>query len=109
MVYKLDLTDCHQLAELPANLEVPSLVLRNCTRLTALPEGLQTSFLDLDGCTSLSHWPDSANVVKGWVRARNCAALERLPSALGPVSSLDLRGCRRISSVPPETRDSFVD
>lgn len=98
--YKLNLTNCHHLAELPENLKVSTLVLTNCTSLTALPEGLQVNFLQLDGCTSLRHWPDSAQVVHGWVRARNCTELRQLPSKLGPLASLDLRNCRRITSVP---------
>src|SRR5882724_11642385 len=32
--FKLDLTDCHQLTELPANLKVSTLVLTNCSQLT---------------------------------------------------------------------------
>jgi hypothetical protein len=108
--FKLDLTDCYQLTELPANLKVSTLVLTNCTRLTNLPEGLQTNFLQLDGCTSLRHWPASAQVVHGWVRARGCSELERLSSNLGPLASLDLRNCRRIADVPPETQiRSWID
>ena len=100
--YKLNLTDCHDLTELPANLKVSTLMLTNCTGLTALPEGLQVDFLQLDGCTELRHWPDSAQVVHGWIRARGCTELAKLPSKLGPLASLDMRGCRRIASVPPD-------
>jgi hypothetical protein len=108
--FKLDLTDCYQLTELPANLKVSTLILTNCTRLTSLPEGLQTNFLQLDGCSSLRHWPASAQVVHGWVRARGCSELERLPSNLGPLASLDLRNCRRITDIPPETQiRSWID
>ena len=99
--YKLDLTDCAQLTDLPCSLHVSTLVLTNCSRLTRLPEGLEASFLQLDGCTALRDWPDSAQVTRGWVRARGCVALERLPAKLGPLASLDLRGCRRIVSLPP--------
>ncbi|MCI0541735.1 MAG: hypothetical protein L0Z50_41590 [Verrucomicrobiales bacterium] len=108
--YKLDLTDCHQLTGLPANLRVSTLVLANCGRLTGLPEGLQVNFLQLDGCAALRHWPHSARVVNGWVRARGCSALEQLPASLGPVASLDLRGCGRISSISPDTKVcSWID
>ena len=98
--YKLNLTDCNRLVELPANLEVSTLILTNCTRLTSLPEGLRVNFLQVDGCTALRHWPESAQVVSGWARARGCSLLEKLPSSLGPVASLDLRGCTRMSEVP---------
>jgi hypothetical protein len=108
--YKLNLTGCHQLTSLEPNLRVSTIVLTNCKRLAALPEGLRTNFLQLDGCTALSYWPESAQVVHGWVRARNCSDLEKLPSGLGPIASLDLRGCRRISSVPAETQiRSWID
>lgn len=108
--FKLDLTDCYQLTELPANLKVSTLILTNCTRLTNLPDGLHANFLQLDGCTSLRHWPANAQVVHGWVRARGCSELKRLPSSLGPLASLDLRNCRRIAEVPPDTRiQSWID
>jgi hypothetical protein len=108
--YRLDLTDCHQLAELPANLRVSTLVLTNCSQLTGLPEGLQVNFLQLDGCAALQHWPQSAQVAHGWVRARNCSALKKLPAGLGPLASLDLRGCRQIEAIPSGTSIcSWVD
>src|SRR6266536_4185390 len=98
--YRLDLSNCPDLVELPRGLTVSTLLLTNCRALSALPEGLESNFLQLDGCTSLCHWPEDAQVTCGWVRARGCAALERLPQRLGPLASLDLRDCRRITSVP---------
>jgi Domain of unknown function (DUF6745) len=108
--FKLDLTDCHQLAALPSNLKVSTLVLTNCTRLTSLPEGLQVNFLQLDGCSSLREWPESARVLHGWVRARGCSELRALPAQLGPLASLDLRNCPRISAVPTDVAvRSWID
>src|SRR5262249_44814964 len=98
--FRLDLTNCHELTSLPEGLRVSTLVLTNCTSLTALPERLEAHFLQLDGCTALRTWPESARVTCGWVRARGCTALERLPPRLGPLASLDLRGCRQITEVP---------
>jgi len=108
--YKLDLTNCRELTSLPAGLRVSALVLTNCVSLTALPEGLETNFLQLDGCTALRAWPDNIRVTCGWVRARGCTGLEGLPPVLGPMASLDLRGCRRIDSVPEGVRIlSWID
>lgn len=108
--FKLDLSNCPDLTELPANFEVSTLILTNCTGLTTLPEGLQVNFLQLDGCTSLQHWPESVQATHGWVRARGCAALEQLPSKLGPLTSLDLRNCRRIKAIPADVKiGSWVD
>ncbi|MDB6066899.1 MAG: hypothetical protein JWR26_3107 [Pedosphaera sp.] len=101
--YKLDLTDCVELTELPRNLKVSTLILTNCKKLASLPEGLQVNFLQLDGCISLRTWPDSASVTSGWVRAHGCSSLQNLPENLGPLASLDIRGCRRIKSIPPST------
>jgi hypothetical protein len=98
--FRLDLTDCTELVELPRNLTVSTLLLRNCVRLVSLPENLRVNFLVLDGCTSLRKWPASAQVSHGWARARGCTSLEKLPEQLGPLASLDLRGCRRIASIP---------
>jgi hypothetical protein len=99
--YKLNLSGCQKLTALPPNLTVSALILTNCTGLNALPEGLRANFLQLDGCTALRHWPESAQVTHGWARARGCSQLEKLPSRLGPLASLDLRGCSRIGTIPP--------
>ncbi len=108
--FKLDLTDCQQIAELPPDLAVNSLILTNCTRLESLPAGLRVNFLRLDGSTALRDWPEDAHVVHGSVRARGCTALRRIPASLGPLSSLDLRGCHRIDQLPPAIRiASWVD
>lgn len=108
--FRVNLTGCDQLRRLPANLTVSTLVLTNCRSLTSLPEELRVNFLQLDGCTALRFWPESAQVVNGWVRARDCGALERLPSQLGPLSSLDLRNCRRLQSVPAGVQvSSWID
>ncbi len=98
--YKLDLTDCSNLVELPPQLSVSTLILTNCHRLTGLPAGLQVHFLQLDGCTALEQWPETAQVSFGWVRARGCVRLESLPKQLGPLASLDLRGCRLLQRIP---------
>lgn len=99
--FKLNLTGCDQLRRLPDNLKVSTLVLTNCHSLTGLPEELRVNFLQLDGCTALRHWPDNIEIVNGWIRARDCGALEQLPTKLGPLTSLDLRNCRRLQTVPP--------
>ena len=108
--FKLDLTNCSELTALPRNLKVSSLVLTNCTRLTELPPGLQVNFLQLDGCTALREWPETAQVLHGWVRARGCSELRQLPSRLGPLASLDLRNCQRISAIPEAVQiRSWID
>ena len=104
--YKLDLTNCRKLRVLPPNFKVSTLILTNCTGLTALPENLEVNFLQLDGCTALRDWPENINVSCGWVRARGCTALKRLPAGLGPIASLDLRGCRQIESIPESAQIS---
>jgi len=98
---QLDLSDSPALENLPEGLDVPVLILRNCRSLRALPEGLRVSFLDVTGCTALCEWPASAQVEAGRVTARDCVSLQQLPAVLGPLSSLDLAGCRQIDHIPP--------
>jgi hypothetical protein len=98
--FKLDASNCTRLAALPPNFRVPVLNLRGCAALRALPEGLQVDYLDVQDCAALAEWPASAQVTIGTVNARNCRALRELPPALGPLTSLDLSGCERLSSVP---------
>lgn len=108
--FKLDLTGCAQLRSLPAALKSSTLILTNCVRFQALPDQLNTNFLQLDGCASLEHWPESAQVTRGWVRARGCSSLRQLPERLGSVTSLDLRDCRRIDRIPAGVRvRSWID
>jgi hypothetical protein len=98
--FKLVLNDCVDLTELPPQFSVPVLVMQNCVSVTALPEGLAVDYLDASGCTQLAHWPESAQVRIGTVRLAECASLRRLPMRLGPVTSLDLRGCRSLECIP---------
>lgn len=98
--FRLDLSQCTKLRELPQGLRTGSLVLSQCTRLEALPENLQVNFLNIEGCTALTTWPESATVRMGAVNASGCTSLQALPSTLGPLTNLDLRGCRRITSLP---------
>jgi hypothetical protein len=98
--FKLDATGCTELTELPDNLSVPVLVLRGCNRLPALPEGLRCDYLDVQDCGALAHWPASVQVTIGTVNARRCRSLTALPPTLGPISSLNLEGCERISTIP---------
>jgi len=102
--FKLNLSGCTVLKELPSGLRTGSLVLNGCTSLSALPEGLAVSFLNLDGCANLAHWPESAVVEIGSLRARGCTALPGLPQSLKNLTNLDLAGCRKISSLPDGLR-----
>ncbi|NJP06688.1 MAG: hypothetical protein HC837_14215 [Chloroflexaceae bacterium] len=98
--FRLDLSNCMQLATLGTGLKVGSLILRNCTALTALPEGLDVYFLDITGCTSLTDWPQEASIRIGRLTARGCIQLHRLPPWLTNVSQLDLRDCISLSELP---------
>lgn len=98
--FKLNLSGCTELKELPAGIRTGSLVLDGCSSLSALPEGLAVNFLNLDGCTKLASWPESAVVEIGSIRARGCAALPGLPNSLKNLTNLDLAGCRKISCLP---------
>lgn len=99
--FKLDLTGCTKLKELPRGLKAGSLVIAGCTSLAALPEDLEVSFLNAEGCVNLTHWPESAHVSCGAVNLIGCRSLKDLPASLGPVSTLNLRGCTQIRELPP--------
>ena len=99
--FKINLTGCAALKNLPRGLRTGSLVLRDCLALQALPEDLEVNFLTLDGCANLKDWPESAHVSIGSVSARDCVSLARLPATLQSLTNLDLRGCRRIATLPP--------
>ncbi len=108
--HKLDLSGAPHLTRLPSGLRVPVLWLRDCPSLEELPENLSADFLDASGCRSLRVWPESARVSVGSVTARECATLAELPAGLGPLSALDVRGCRRLKALPPDlVVSSWVD
>ena len=85
--FKLDASNCTQLAALPPDFRVPVLNLRGCAALRALPEGLQVDYLDMQDCVALAEWPASAQVTIGTVNARNCRTLRALPPGIGPLTS----------------------
>jgi hypothetical protein len=108
--YKLDLSGCVGLQELPAGLKVGTLTLAGCALLQSLPEGLDVCFLDISGCAGLRGWPAQASVRIGRLDARGCAGLTTLPSWLTQVAQLDLRGCERLTSLPDGLRvTSWLD
>jgi len=102
--FKLNLSNCPALMELPAGLKTGSLLLNGCTGLTSLPENLSVNFLSLDGCSNLTSWPETASVQIGSLRARQCAKLESLPSSLKNLTNLDLAGCTKIRRLPEGLR-----
>jgi hypothetical protein len=108
--YKLDLTACRNLEELPEGLKVGSLVLRGCTALRALPEGLDVYFLDLQGCAGLEGWPQRANIRIGRLNASGCARLTSLPPGLRSLAQLDVSNCPNLRELPAGLRvSSWVD
>ncbi|WP_406695655.1 DUF6745 domain-containing protein [Singulisphaera sp. Ch08] len=98
--YRLDLTNCTKLVELPPHLKVGSLVLRDCKTLATLPEGLDVSFLDLRGCERLSDWPAATTIRIGRLNMSGCRRLNRLPDGLGRVAQLDVSDCTALKSLP---------
>src|SRR5438067_2669016 len=98
--FRLNVSDCSQLASLPRGLKVGSLLLSRCTKLHSLPEEMDVNFLTIEGCTALTDWPESARVSIGSVNAAGCTNLRSLPSSLKKLANLDLRGCRNIKALP---------
>lgn len=102
--HRINLSGCERLVRLPAGLRTGTLDLSGCTSLRELPENLQAHFIILDGCRALETWPASAKVSLGRVSMRGCSRLTALPPELGPLSSLDLGGCRGITAIPDGVR-----
>lgn len=98
--FKIDLSQCSALKKLPHGLKVSVLGLRGCKQLAALPEDMEVDYLDIQDCAALAEWPESARVAIGSVNARNCPLLRSIPASLGPVTSLSLQGCRKITAIP---------
>ena len=100
--YKLDLRDNIHLRALPAGLRVPSLVLSGCTSLVELPEGLAVYFLDLAGCTYFERWPVQGSMSLGRLNLRGCERLTYLPPWIRDISQLDVSGCARLLELPDD-------
>ncbi len=108
--FRLDLSNCLVLSELPERLEAGSLVLSGCKNLKTLPERMNVSFLDISDCPQLSDWPTEGKIEAGRLRARNCVVLTSLPRWVRSISQLDLRGCSNISELPNWLRvSSWID
>lgn len=108
--FRLDLSGCTALENLPSGLKVGSLILNDCVALEALPEGLDVSFLDVSGCVSLHQWPHRANVRVGRLNARGCMRLTTLPPWITDVAQLDVSGCVELMELPADLRvHSWID
>jgi hypothetical protein len=115
VAYRLDLTGCRQLGQLPTGLRVGlpglrprtptggSLILRDCTALEFLPDGLDVCYLDVRGCTRLRGWPDGATGRVEVLLARGCSRLTALPDWLH-VSRLDITDCTSLRALPEGLR-----
>lgn len=109
VAHRIDLSRT-KLRRLPDRLKTGTLVMQDCSQLEALPKDLAVHFLVLDGCRALSVWPESARVSLGRISARGCAALQSIPSSLGPLASLDLSGCSALTMLPQGVRvSSWLD
>lgn len=110
VLFRLDLSNCVQLRQLPTGLKAGSLVLQGCKSLASLPEQLEVSFLDISGCAQLEVWPEVGRIEAGRLQARHCTGLSNLPSWMKSISQLDLRGCANITELPSWLRvSSWID
>ncbi len=108
--YRLDLSNCTRLEELPEGLTVGSLVLSGCTSLHTLPEGLDVSFLDLTGCINLTTFPARGSIRFGRLRTRGCLRLCALPDWLTRLAQLDISNCPKLTALPAHLQvTSFLD
>lgn len=98
----LNLTDCDELAELPAGLKVGTIESSGCRSLENLPEGLDVWFLNMAGCWNFRGWPRRANIRSGRLGLRGCTALTSLPAYLGPLAALDVRDCSNLRTLPDD-------
>lgn len=102
--YQLDLTNCRHLTELPPNLMVGALILHNCRRLRRLPDGLEVFHLDITDCRNLERFGKTGKIAVGRIDAENCQRLREIPAWVESVSTLNLRGCERITDLPEGLR-----
>ena len=98
--FRLDLTNCISLVDLPDGLKVGSLRLRGCTGLHRLPEGIEASFLDLRGCSGLEIWPDAATIRIGRLDLGGCRRLPAFPAGIGRLAQLDISDCTGLKELP---------
>lgn len=118
VAYRLDLSDCRELTDLPSSLRVGldglprgaptsgSLILRNCTSLEFLPDELDVSHLDIRGCTKLIGWPKVATIRVERLFARGCSRLTELPRELS-LLRLDIADCINLRALPEGMRVSL--
>ena len=95
----IDISDCPQLAALPAGLRCQELT-ANRTPIETLPDDLRVTWaLRAASCQRLRRLPA---LRLDTLVLRGCGRLERLPPGL-IVRRLDLARCRRLQSLPDET------
>lgn len=104
--FRLDLSNCTRLRELPRGFRTGSLVLNGCVSLETLPENISVYFLDLRGCTLFHAWPQGGEIRMGNLNISGCARLESLPDWIGALSQLDVSGCSSLRALPETLRVS---
>lgn len=105
----IDARDCRNLESVGA-VAVQRLVLSGCVRLESLPRGLTAASIDLSGCYRLRELPEGFGVTLRALCLRDCACMDHLPSGMMRLESLDVRGCRQLTSLPDEIRvRSWID
>lgn len=102
----LDLSNTHNLSELPANLRVQRLNLSGCRALQHLPPGLHCYELNLSN-SAIRSLPEDIRVDYR-LNLQGCTALEALPAGL-KVGSLILRDCSALRALPEGLAVYFLD
>jgi hypothetical protein len=100
--FSLNLENCLNLESLPMYLKTGSLNVAGCVNLKALPEYLNVKYLNISSCT-FSSWPENITLKHGTLTARNCENLTNIPVSLNTLSSIDIRDCVLIDSIPEGT------
>lgn len=112
-LWKLDLSGCSNLVELPSSIEnatnLNELFLSRCSSLVELSSSFGNATklkkLNLSGCSSLVELPFSIGNATNLTELdlRDCTSLVELPSSIGnlhKLSSFILKGCSKIEEVP---------
>ncbi|CAN7079504.1 unnamed protein product, partial [Brassica oleracea var. botrytis] len=112
-LWKLDLSGCSSLVELPSSIgnatNLNELFISRCSSLVDLPSSLGNATklkkLNLSDCSSLVELPYSIGNATNLseLDLRDCSSLVELPSSIGnlqKLSSFILKGCSKIEAVP---------
>lgn len=107
LLHELNITNCPQLASLPANLRAGRVTIERCPRLSRLPDVIYASGVSSAGDAALAALPDDT-FASETLDLSGSSWLTRLPENI-EAQRLNIAGCRGLTAMPAGLRALYIN